>query len=324
MKVLEERSKNESSFDALLHHLIPLYNSVESVENVLFGQSSVNPPGENYAIVGDSSVNLDEVQFIIEEPSKKTRRPLMTSARKTQKVSRPPDPIQSGENMTPNTEARPVPGPSTISGFGVRISATKKSGLASMPSSGVSENLKSVKRLASPEIVVDKNFRVGKTVKITHNPEKRLRRKRGSSPIFHSSAKIPRLASPAARGPPGPRSSSILSSAPPPGPHGPPSGSSKVPELVASHDHMEECEYCSQMFDTKSEVETHLETHMISSSKCADTFFRIDDVERHEKDDHHSCHNHSVESERVSESRNRISEEETLNAINSICEAKVR
>ena len=110
MKVLEERSKNESSLDALLHHLIPLYNSVESVENVLFGQSSVNPPGENYAIVGDSSVNLDEVQFIIEEPSKKTSGPLMTSARKTQKVSRPPDPIQSGENMTPNTEARPVPG----------------------------------------------------------------------------------------------------------------------------------------------------------------------------------------------------------------------
>ena len=83
---------------------------------------------------------------------------------------------------------------------------------------------------------------------------------------------------------------------------------------------MEECEYCSQMFDTKSEVETHLETHMISSSKCADTFFRIDDVERHEKDDHQR----SVVCEGVSESRNRISEEETLNAINSICEAKVR
>ena len=78
-------------------------------------------------------------------------------------------------------------------------------------------------------------------------------------------------------------------------------------------DHMEKCDYCPHMFDTKKEVENHLETHKISCSKCADTFYRIDDVEKHEKDDHHNpCHKCTIICETRKELNTHIKEFHTF------------
>merc|ERR1719474_808810 len=106
-------------------------------------------------------------------PARKTPGPSLTSARTpARKVPGPPGPTptRSGVNITPITP-KTVPGPAIptassnkkTAGSGVRISTNK----TSMKSNGVSANSKSVKRPASPEIVVDKHFRVGKAVKIT-------------------------------------------------------------------------------------------------------------------------------------------------------------
>ena len=149
----------------------------------------------NHVTIGDSSVNLDEVQFLTEEPSKKTPGPSMTPARKTpgptvtsarktpgpsmtpsRKTPGPPGPTRSGVNITPVSNTKTVPGPSfstpssnrkSTSGSGVRISTNQRSGQSSTPSS-----IKSFKRPASPDIVVEKQIRLGrKGVKISMIPD---------------------------------------------------------------------------------------------------------------------------------------------------------
>ena len=162
LKIFERWSKNESSFDKLLFHLIPLHNSVVCISNDLFEQCSTTHE-ENHVSVGDSLVNIDDVQFIIED--------------------------------------------------------------------GDSSNLKSVKRSASPEIIVDQQ-RFEKVVKMTEGDlpsststassfiddlTPALSFKRSFSTISQSSAvvtKFPRTASPSptAGGPLSPRITS-----PPPG-----------------------------------------------------------------------------------------------------------
>jgi len=331
----------------------------------------------NQVSVGGSSVNLDDVQFITEEPankapgsSRKTPGPPLSSARKTpgpvtpaRKVPGPPGPTRSGVNITPISTPKTVPGPTIptassskkTAGSGVRISANKTS---------MQSNSKSVKRPASPEIVVDKHFRVGKAVKITqiqdNNDNKAARIsatanlpsstklsfiddspqtsslakfKRGSSTITQTSAvmaKIPRTASPspAARGPPGPKSiSRSSSSAPPPpgppGPPGPPSGASKVPGPSTSKAepkpvkkpvekqlcvecgksfvsisklnqhkmaiHRETCKKCNKKFDSKELLALHDVDHMEKCEYCPQMFDTKAEVETHLETHKISC-----------------------------------